>query len=327
MLASALGALSNRLDSKFLTAYWLPAFVAVLGGFGMLAAYVGSEQIDAWVYNLDSVEQSLAAIIILLLMTMLAFVLRALTRPIAEIFAGAALPQAVADWSTRGQLRVKHRTAQMLGAAPAGADAASASRVAARQLEQLFPQDEADTQPTLLGNALATAAEHPRFVYAMEGALWWPRLSPLVPSYFSEMMGGAQAPMMALLNLSIIFATLGIAALVLLGLAGGQWVAAIVWLAVGVLLSRVCYRAAVSQAMELGSMLRVAFDLYRHEILTQMNLENPGDLAAERALWQQLTAELLSDPYERMVAASDESEGAKATAEAAEPEPNPPDAS
>ena len=174
---------------------------------------------------------------------------------------------------------------------------------------------------------LATAAEHPRFVYAMEGGLWWPRLSPLVPTYFSDMMGGAQAPMMALLNLSIIFVALGLAAVVFLGLIGGQWLAAIVWLVVGSLLSRVCYRAAVSQAMELGSMLRVAFDLYRHEILTQMNLESPGDLTAERALWQRLTGELLADPYELALAVSDEPETATMVTKPAEPEPNPPDSS
>src|SRR5262245_46917418 len=107
MLASALGALSGRLDSKFLTAYWLPAFVALLGGLGILALAVGAEQMDAWVYGLDAVEQTIGTLILLLLMTMLAFVLRALSRPIVELFAGVALPRTVAKWSARGQLRVR----------------------------------------------------------------------------------------------------------------------------------------------------------------------------------------------------------------------------
>jgi hypothetical protein len=43
VLASALSA---RIDSKLLTGYWLPAFVAVL---------VGPSRMEAWVYDLDSV--------------------------------------------------------------------------------------------------------------------------------------------------------------------------------------------------------------------------------------------------------------------------------
>ena len=82
MLSSVISALSGQVDSKFLIAYWLPAFVAVLGGIGILGARVGPQQLDEWVNDLDSVEQSLGTLIVLVLITMLAFVLRALTRPI-----------------------------------------------------------------------------------------------------------------------------------------------------------------------------------------------------------------------------------------------------
>ena len=218
MLSSTIGSLSDRLDTKFLTAYWLPAFVAVLGGFGILAALVGPQQLDAWVYDLDSVEQSLGALIILLLMTMLAFVLRALTRPIAEVFAGDALPRAVADWSTRGQLRAKRETAQVLGVASDGLKAVSADQQATQRLAQLFPQDDADAKPTLFGNVLAMAAEHPRFAYAMVGTVWRPRLSPLLPTSFQDLLSSAQAPMMGLLNLSVVFAALG-----LVGVRSSRW--------------------------------------------------------------------------------------------------------
>ena len=86
-------------------------------------------------------------------------------------------------------------------------------------------------------------------------------------------------------------------------LAGGHWTAAIVVLFGGALLSRLCYRAAVSQAAEVASLLRVGFDLYRHDILRQMDLEIPVDIVAERALWLQLTAEMLG-PQEQPPAAT-----------------------
>jgi hypothetical protein len=299
VLASALGALGDRLDSKFLTAYWLPAFVAVLGGFGILALLVGAEQIDAWIMNLDSVEQTLAVILIVLAITMAAFVLRALSRPIVKMFAGDALPRAVATWSTRGQLAGKYKAAQELGD-----DADRPESVALRQrkatwLSQAFPRDDDNVQPTLLGNVLATAAEHPRVAYMIEGFLWWPRLSPLVPVEFQEMLSETQSPMIALLNLSVIFAGLALGGAPILALAGGNLTAALIVLAGGLLLSRLCYRAAVSQAVELGNRLRVGFDLYRHEILRQLNLEIPADFEEERALWQKLTAEMLGLPGDR----------------------------
>jgi hypothetical protein len=299
VLASTLSALSDRLDSKFLTAYWLPAFVAVLGGFGIFAVIVGGEQIDHWLYNLDSVEQTLGVLLIVLAVTMGAFVLRALSHPIAQLFAGAALPRAVADWSTRGQLRVKHRAASLMRDKPGPEAETLSPQVTEERLNRVFPLDDAETQPTLFGNVLATAAEYPRLTYAMEGFLWWPRLSPLVPVDFQGMLGGTQAPMMGLLNLSVVFAGLAIVGAPVL-LLTGHWVAGLVTLGGGLLLVRLCYRAAVSQAAELGSLLRVGFDLYRHEILHQMDLEIPANLAAERRLWLQLSSEMLGLPKDKL---------------------------
>jgi hypothetical protein len=36
---------------------------------------------------------------------------------------------------------------------------------------------------------LATAAECPKQVYTSNGLLWWPRLAPLVPGSFQDMLG------------------------------------------------------------------------------------------------------------------------------------------
>lgn len=293
MLSSALSALSDRLDSRFLIAFWLPAFVLVLGGIGIMTALVGPSLLEHWALTLGPVAQSLVAILLVLFITMLACVLRALTWPIAATFAGDALPRAVTRWSTRGQQRARSRAVQALRAAPDSAAFTATGRQDRQRLNQLFPQDDRDLMPTLFGNVLATASQHPRLAYAMEGALWWPRLSPVLPSFFQDMLGSTQAPMMALLNLSVVFTGLALTGAAALALAGPRWIDALIVLAVGLVLARLCYRAAIGQAVALGSQLGVAFDLYRHDILRQMDLEVPTDLEAERALWQQLTREVL----------------------------------
>ncbi|MEZ4563364.1 MAG: hypothetical protein R2853_11555 [Thermomicrobiales bacterium] len=117
-------------------------------------------------------------------------------------------------------------------------------------------------------------------------------MSPLLPGSFQNTLAAAQAPMMALLNLSVVFC--GLAGLgILAGMLTRQWLTMILLCSGSIVLSRLTYRAAVSQAAEVASMLRVAFDLYRYDILGQLGKPSPEDMAAERALWLSLTREVL----------------------------------
>lgn len=92
--------------------------------------------------------------------------------------------------------------------------------------------------------------------------MWRPRLSPFVPRDFQDQISGAQDPMMALLNLSVVFTVLAHWGAAALGLAGGSWVMAIAVLAGGLILAWLCHRAGVSRATEFSSLPRVGFDLY-----------------------------------------------------------------
>ncbi len=278
MFSSMITTVADRFDSQFLAAYWLPAFVATLGGLGIVVARVGPDQAGAWINDRDSAQQTLVVVIGIVVITMFAFVLRALRLPIADLFSGAAFPRVFADRSTQAQQNARH----------------AAFDDAAR--ERFYPRDDANTQPTRFGNVLAAAAEHPRVVYAMDGALWWPRLSPLLPSAFQQLLGAAQAPTMALLNLSAILTALGIVGAVVLAVEGALWPGGVIVLVAGLVLSRLAYLAAVSQASEFARLIRVAFDLYRQEILSQMGLTLPVNLSAERALWRRLTDEIIAAP-------------------------------
>jgi hypothetical protein len=177
---------------------------------------------------------------------------------------------------------------------PSGTGATASPEASRQWLKRAFPLDDNHMRPTLLGNILETAVEYPRIAYTMEGLIWWPRLAPLVPGSFQDMLGAAHAPMMGLLNLSIVFTGAAGVGGPMLILVGGHWLAAVITIVGGFLLARLCYRAATSQAMEVANLVKVGFDLYRHDILRQMDLEVPADLDAERALWGQLTAETLA---------------------------------
>ena len=89
------------------------------------------------------------------------------------------------------------------------------------------PQDETALRPTRLGNTLAAGAEYPWTIYAMDGLLWWSHLTPVLPSYVSNPIEGAQARLLGLLNLSLVFGVVACEAVVVLGLVGQQWTAAL----------------------------------------------------------------------------------------------------
>ena len=77
-------------------------------------------------------------------------------------------------------------------------------------------------------------------------------------------------------------ALLGGPALVLIDLSGASqpwWLFLLVFVG-GLLLARLCYQAAVTQAGDYGSLLRVAFDLHRHKILEAMHIARARQSAA-----------------------------------------------
>ena len=297
MLFSALGSIGDRLDAKFITAYFFPAFVAVLGSIWILVTAVGGERVVERVEELDSVEQGIAVAVILLVTLMLAHLLSALARPIATFYAGRAFPGPVREWSIRGQrkARVRNRT----------------SSIQAGREDRLYPRDPADTQPTAFGNVLAATVDYPHLVYAMEAFHWWPRLMPLLPPEFQSLLRSMETPMRGMLNLSLVFSYLAILGVVVLGLS--HELPALLFLVVGLVLSQLCYRAAVTQATDLARNIWVAFDLYRFSILEQLREEEPADLDAERALWQRLS-ERLHELDEPMPAATKSADGATGSA-------------
>ena len=296
MVDAALGALSDKWDANFLTACWLPAFVAVLANVGLLSLLVGPTTLGTWATDLDAVEQGFAALLVVVVITLLALLLRALALVIVAGFVGELLPPRVATWALRGQQRARRRVLGALDAVPASPAVPPLPEQTRRLAEQRFPDDEAALRSTRLGNVLAMATEYPWRVYAMDGLLWWPPLAALLPSEIHDALDGAQARLLGLLNCSLVCAAAAAEAVLLLGLVGHQWPAALGGVLGGAALAWLCYQAAVHQAMEVASQLRVAFTLFRHTLLTQLGVPIPDDLTAERTLWQTLTREALGDP-------------------------------
>jgi len=278
MLFSAMGSLGDRLDTKFLSAYFLPAFVAMLGTLWVLEASGSDQRPSEFILAMNSVQQAILVLLLLLATVMLAFLLRTMARPIAYLVTGRAIPRTLRGRAVQAQQRAGARTRTGAGMVSEGT--------------ALYPLDPARTAPTRFGNVLAAADDYPRLMYAMEARYWWPRLIPLLPADFQDQLRTMETPMRAMLNLALVAWYLGIVAAAAFALAAGNWTAAALALAAGIVLAEFFYRAAVSQASDLVRNIWVGFDLYRFEILKQLDVDTPSGLDAERALWSDLAERL-----------------------------------
>jgi hypothetical protein len=289
---TALTDATGQIDPKFLISYWVPALVATFGSVGLIAILVGPEFLDVWADDLDAVEQILFGAVLLGVASVLSLCLKALRRPIMMLFAGEILPHPVGNWACGRQRRAKLRVEQAVLAADES-DIDFSLRQNRRTLERVFPQGSEHVRPTRFGNVMANLEEHSAFVHGMDHWLWWPRLAPLLPDTMSEIVASELANTTGLLNLSLVWAAIALVGAAVFGVAGELWTATIAVLAGGLLLSWLSYQAAVAEGAESGRNFHAAYDLYRHEILKQMELEIPGDREAERALWKRLSTELL----------------------------------
>jgi len=161
-----------------------------------------------------------------------------------------------------------------------------------------LPKNSADAAPTRLGNVLAVTAEYAAEHYGIDAATFWPRLYPLLqkaaPEHY-ERIGSQKASLDLSLNLSFLSTVVALEAALILVISILSGIRSDVPLILligigGALLAIIFYDNCVSAAHNLGKLIAVSFDFYRGLILTAFNLQMPGDLHAEYALWIALAA-------------------------------------
>jgi hypothetical protein len=296
MFTSALSDLSGRVDSTFLTAFLVPALVAIFGGGAIILVHVGPGPAIQSVQALDTMEQGILVLIVLIATLLLAFLLKAVSLAVFGLFAGDSLPAWLAAPLTRSQVAARQRSISILEEEQSGGARASLARRKAMSHITFYPDAESDVGPTRLGNVLAAADDHPRIAYNMTGQLWLPRLMPLLPEGFRDTLVAGLSPALGFLNLALVCLALGGSGAMVFGLLDDRFALAAAVLIAGVLLARWCYLGAVNQATQGAALVRVAFDLYRFTILDQIGHASPQTRGDELALWGQLGRVLVHEP-------------------------------
>ncbi len=150
-----------------------------------------------------------------------------------------------------------------------------------------YPPDESQVVRNALGNALLAAECYPARMYGMHHRTLWPRLLAVVPAEFAAALDRARMLLDLIVNLSLVCVLVGVD---ILGLAAQtqRWELLAGGLGAGVL-AYLAYRLAVPAAIAWGQQVKAAYDLYRRDLLVQMELTPPPTLAEEKALWVQVS--------------------------------------
>jgi hypothetical protein len=300
MIGAFLDKIDDLFDRRFILAYWAPLFVvltlAVLGGLAVTQGI--GPLLKTW-SGLDPLLQVILPLAALIAFTVLAYILQAMTAPLIRLYEGywpawlhGLTRHAIAEQQARRAALLKVLESQPEGDAEAALRGLHQAG-AYRQLYLGYPRKAELVRATRLGNALTAAEEYAYQVYRLDTILWWPRLSSLLPEPLRGQIDAALTPMIALVNLSFLLTLLALVggpALVAADLSGASqpWWLFLLVFAGGLLLARLSYEAAVTQAGDYGGLLRVAFDLHRHKVLEEMHIERPDNLREERRLWDAL---------------------------------------
>ncbi len=304
MLSAFLDKASGLLNRRFLVAYWFPTLFAAL--LLLLPRVLVHGPITAWRWWARLAapqdyagEGSLQVSLViggLLLITLIAYLLQAFTRPLVRIYEGYTWPFPLRRWATRGVARRWEKFKRERAEAARQNDMA---RYTHRQ-EQLYHEypDRVDLLlPTRLGNVLRAAERYGGRVYGMDAPFWWPRLWPLLPEALQQAVDDGLTTIVSLLNLSALMIYVSVDVAVYLSsrhIPHRAWWAAGA-MALGGLLCFAAYQGAVAQARSYGQQIRTAIDLHRFELLKALHLPLPATPQEERVLWARLGAWLYNN--------------------------------
>jgi len=304
MLSTFLDKAGGLLNRRFLVAYWFPTLFAALLLLLPRALVYGLDATWRWWaglvppqdYGGEGSPQLVLLAGSLLLITLIAYLLQAFTRPLVRTYEGYTWPFPLRRWAAG---RVARRWQALKRERSEAARQNDVACYAHRQdqLHHGYPDRAELLLPTRLGNVLRAAEGYGGRAYGMDAPFWWPRLWPLLPEKHQAAVDDGLTTMVSLLN----FATLMIYVMVdvVLYLSGCRiphrawWAAGA--LALGGLLCFAAYRGAVAQARGYGQQIRTAIDLYRFELLKALHLPLPAAPQEERALWSRLAAWLYNN--------------------------------
>ena len=160
---------------------------------------------------------------------------------------------------------------------------------ARQELDMYFPSKEDYVLPMSLGNTIAAFEHYPSTRYGMDAVALWPRLIPVLQkNKYIEFVAQQKAVFDFLLNMMYAVLVCGIELILLYSLSNRLGYAALGIFVTFVLVS-LLYLGAVNGARMWGLSVRVAFDLYRHDLWNLLHLKPVSKYREEVERWREIS--------------------------------------
>ncbi len=163
--------------------------------------------------------------------------------------------------------------------------------IQSRYLEERFthfPPDPEYLLPTRLGNTVSAFEHYPHLRYGINSPVLWPRLVHILDKNgFAAYVEREKSTFDFALNLTVIIVLLGLECI---GFAALFLQPSWLWgTAVAVPLVIIAHHALITNAVYWGDMVKVGFDLYRHDLRQALLMRRPDSLADEKQLWKNIS--------------------------------------
>ncbi len=164
------------------------------------------------------------------------------------------------------------------------------SRLDPKQYQYIYfgyplPTQPEQVMPTQLGNILKNSELYSNDRFQLDAVVMWPRLYNLFPGPFTEAVIELRTGVDFMLVISFASAALAFISGFYLLIVGASPYLFLLCFAGGLIVSWIAYRGALGNAVLYAQQIKVAFDLYRNELLKQMRVPLPKTAAQERATW------------------------------------------
>lgn len=163
--------------------------------------------------------------------------------------------------------------------------------VNAKNIQYLYPTSRESFLPTRLGNIVASFEDYSHDHYGMDAVTLWPRLVPILSrEKYSLFVEREKANLDFLLNTCLVLLMFSLE-MVMHGLffAQDSWR----WLSGAgftiVISYIIFYRISLIGALSWGQTVRVAFDLYRYELLSALYGRSPQNFGEEKMFWRNIS--------------------------------------
>jgi uncharacterized repeat protein (TIGR01451 family) len=198
----------------------------------------------------------------------------------------------------RRRIERLRREARIAGVRLDVPDVVAAQPKLARIMNAAYPVRQDLVLPTRLGNTIRAFETYPIRQYAIDAVNLWPRLQAVVDSNLAQSLDSVKTSFDFMIHCSFLSAILA----VVTAASGLYWKTSsnaalapwLLWVIGFGAASYAFYLASIRRALEWGSQVITAFDLYRLPLLAKLGYDQkPADLAAERRLWENINYKLL----------------------------------